>query len=245
MPDASGSVRRRVSIPARELEARKAIIAACKSMNELGINQGTSGNISVRVGGYMVITPTALPYEKMKPADLCRMPIAGEYGRFEGPLKPSTEWRFHLDIMRARPEVGSVVHCHSNYATALAICHKPIPAIHYMIAAAGGPTIKVAEYATYGTKELSDNALKALEGRTCCLLGNHGQIATGPTLDRALWLAVELETLAKQYVLTQMIGGARILPDDEIATVVEKFRIYGPQKREALKAAPARKARRR
>jgi L-fuculose-phosphate aldolase len=133
--------------------------------------------------------------------------------------------------------VGAVVHCHSTYATALAICHKPIPAVHYMIAGAGGPTINVAEYATYGTKELSVYALKALEGRTCCLLGNHGQIATGPTLDRALWLAVELETLAKQYVLTQLIGGARILPDDEIARVVEKFKIYGPQEREKLEAA--------
>jgi L-fuculose-phosphate aldolase len=105
-----------------------------------------------------------------------------------------------------------------------------------MIAAAGGPTINVGEYATYGTKELSENALKALEGRTCCLLGNHGQIATGPTLDRALWLAVELETLAKQFVLTQLIGGAHILPDDEIATVVEKFKVYGPQERKKLEA---------
>lgn len=236
MPDASSS-RRSAAISAKELAARRAIIQACNEMNTLGINQGTSGNISMRFGNIMLITPTAMPYEKMKPADLCRMPIDGDYGSFEGSLMPSTEWRFHLDILRARPEVGAVVHCHSTYATALAICHKPIPAVHYMIAGAGGPTINVAEYATYGTKELSEHALKALEGRTCCLLGNHGQIATGPTLDRALWLAVELETLAKQYVLTQIIGGARILPDDEIARVVEKFKVYGPQERETLEAA--------
>jgi len=242
MPDASGSARRG-SVSAKENSVRREIIAACRSMNALGINQGTSGNISVRVGGYMVITPTALPYHKMKPSDLCRMPIAGEYGSCEGPLKPSSEWRFHLDIMRARPDVGAVVHCHSAYATALAICHKPIPAAHYMIAAAGGPTIRVAAYATYGTKELSEFALKALEGRTCCLLGNHGQIATGPTLDRALWLAVELETLAKQYTLAQLIGGAQILSDGEIATVVEKFKGYGPQKRETLKAAKPKRRR--
>ena len=240
MPDASGSSRR-TAISPKEMAARREIVAACRAMNESGINQGTSGNISMRFGNVMLVTPTALPYDKMKPADLCRMPIDGEYGSWEGALKPSSEWRFHLDIMRARPEVGAIVHCHSNYATALAICHKPIPAVHYMIAAAGGPTIRVADYATYGTKELSDNALKALEGRTCCLLGNHGQIATGPTLDRALWLAVELETLAKQYTLTQLIGGARILPDDEIAVVVEKFQVYGPQKRETLKAKPARR----
>lgn len=186
----------------------------------------------------MLITPTGLAYEKMKPADLCRMPLAGDYGIWDGPLQPSSEWRFHLDILRARPEIGAVVHCHSNYATALAICHREIPAVHYMIAAAGGPTVRVAEYATYGTKELSDNALKALEGRTCCLLGNHGQIATGPTLDRALWLAVELETLAKQYAITRLVGEARILPGDEIAMVVEKFKSYGPQEREALAAKP-------
>ena len=236
MPDASGS-RRSAAISAKELAARRAIIEACRQMNALGINQGTSGNISMRFGDVMLITPTALAYEKMKPADLCRMPIEGDYGSFEGALVPSTEWRFHLDILRARPDVGAVVHCHSTYATALAICHHEIPAVHYMIAGAGGPTIRVAEYATYGTKELSDNALRALEGRTCCLLGNHGQIATGPTLDRALWLAVELETLAKQYTLTKLIGGARILPDDEIARVVEKFQVYGPQERATLEGA--------
>ncbi len=235
MPEASG---RPAALSAKEIAARRAIIDACRKMNALGINQGTSGNISVRFGDAMLITPTALPYDKMKPADLCRMPLEGDYGSFEGALMPSSEWRFHLDIMRARPDVGAVVHCHSTYATALAICHHEIPAVHYMIAAAGGPTIRVAEYATYGTKELSDNALRALEGRTCCLLGNHGQIATGPTLDRALWLAAELEVLAKQYTLTRLIGGARILPDDEIARVVEKFKGYGPQARPKL-AAPA------
>ena len=235
MPEAS-SARRSAALSAKEIAARRAIIEACRQMNALGINQGTSGNISLRFGDFMLITPTALAYEKMKPADLCRMPIEGEYGSFDGALIPSTEWRFHLDILRARPDVGAVVHCHSTYATALAICHHEIPAIHYMIAAAGGPTVRVAEYATYGTKELSDHALKALEGRTCCLLGNHGQIATGPTLERALWLAVELETLAKQYTLTKLIAGAHILPDDEIARVVEKFKIYGPQERETVAA---------
>lgn len=144
-------------------------------------------------------------------------------------MQPSSEWRFHLDIMRARPEVGSVVHTHSTYATTLAICGREIPALHYMIAAAGGPNIRVAPYATYGTKELSDNALKALEGRTCCLLANHGMIATGPTLKRAMWLAVELETLARQYYHSLLIGGPQLLSDTEIAGVIEKFKSYGPR----------------
>jgi L-fuculose-phosphate aldolase len=221
-----------------ELDLRRSIVTSCRAMNALGINQGTSGNISARYGKWMLITPSGVPYDEMKPGNIARMPIEGEYGSWKGPMQPSSEWRFHLDIMRARPEVGAVVHTHSTYATVLAICGKEIPAIHYMIAAAGGPTIRVAPYATYGTKELSDNALLALEGRTCCLLANHGMIATGPNLKRALWLAVELETLAKQYYLSLQIGGAQTLSDAEIGHVVQKFKGYGPRP----KAAPTRRA---
>lgn len=230
-----------------ELELRKGIIAACRAMNALGVNQGTSGNISARYRDVMLITPTSVPYEDLKPAHIAAMPIDGEYGSWKGPLSPSSEWRFHLDIMRSRPEVGSVVHTHSVYATTLAICDREIPAIHYMVAAAGGPNIRVAPYATYGTKELSDHALQALEGRTCCLLRNHGVIATGPAVTRALWLAVEIETLARQYCLSLAVGGAQILPDDEIARVVEKFRGYGPrptpaaQRKAAARSNPAAK----
>ncbi|WP_119304864.1 class II aldolase/adducin family protein [Dongia deserti] len=224
-----------------ELELRKGIIAACRAMNSLGVNQGTSGNISARYHDVMLITPSGVPYEDLKPTDIATMPIKGEYGSWKGPLNPSSEWRFHLDIMRSRPEVGSVVHTHSTYATTLAICGKEIPAIHYMVAAAGGPNIRVAPYATYGTPELSELALKALEGRTCCLLRNHGVIATGATIKRALWLAVEIETLARQYYLSLTIGGAQILPDDEISRVVEKFKNYGPKaKPTALKEAAAK-----
>lgn len=212
-----------------EMALRRGIVDACRSMNAMGINQGTSGNISARYGDVMLITPSGVPYEEMMPEDIARMPIEGEYGHWEGPMQPSSEWRFHLDIMRARPEVGSVVHTHSTYATTLAICGREIPALHYMIAAAGGPNIRVAPYATYGTKELSDNALKALEGRTCCLLANHGMIATGPTLKRAMWLAVELETLARQYYHSLLIGGPQLLSDSEIAGVIEKFKSYGPR----------------
>ena len=224
-----------------ELDLRKGIIAACRAMNVLGVNQGTSGNISARYKDVMLITPSGVPYEDLKSADIATMPIKGEYGSWSGPLNPSSEWRFHLDIMRSRPEVGSVVHTHSTYATTLAICGKEIPAIHYMVAAAGGPNIRVAPYATYGTEDLSELALKALEGRTCCLLRNHGVIATGASVGRALWLAVEIETLARQYYLSLAIGGAQILPDDEIARVVEKFKNYGPKsKPTALKKAAAK-----
>jgi L-fuculose-phosphate aldolase len=213
----------------QEHALRSGIVAACRQINALGINQGTSGNISARFGERMLITPSGVPYDAMSPDDIAALPSEGEYGAWDEPLAPSTEWRFHLDITRARPEVGAIVHTHSTYATTLAIARKEIPACHYMIAAAGGPTIRCADYATYGTKELSDNALSALEDRTCCLLANHGMIATGANLDKAMWLAVELETIAKQYYLSLAIGGPVLLPDAEIAHVMEGFKSYGPR----------------
>jgi L-fuculose-phosphate aldolase len=206
-------------------------------MNALGINQGTSGNVSARSGDRLLITPSGLPYAEMTPEHIVAMPLDADDGRYEGLLAPSSEWRFHLDIMRARSEVGAIVHTHSTYATALAICGREIPAVHYMIAASGGPTIRVAPYATYGTAELSKNAVAALDGRSACLLANHGVIATGPTLQRALWLAGEVETLAKQYYLAETLGGAQVLPDGEIACVVEKFKSYGPRAQPAPSAA--------
>ena len=215
-----------------EHELRTAIVTACREMNAIGINQGTSGNISARCGERMLITPSGVPYHEMAAEDLASMPLEGDYGSWDGPLAPSTEWRFHLDITRARPDVGAIVHAHSTFATALAIARKEIPACHYMIAAAGGPTIRCATYATYGTKELSDNALQALEDRNACLLANHGMIATGPNLAKAMWLAVELETIARQYVVSLSIGGPVLLSDAEIARVKEGFKSYGPRGRE-------------
>src|ERR1700722_3516785 len=155
-----------------ELHLRKMIVDKCRWMNATGLNQGTSGNISARHGETMLISPSATPYDVLTPDMIAAMPIDGEYGSWTGPLKPSTEWRFHLDIMKARPDVGAIVHTHSTYATVLAIAHKEIPACHYMMAAFGGTTIRCAGYARYGTKELSDLALQALEGRNGCLLAN-------------------------------------------------------------------------
>ena len=214
-----------------ELDLRRGIVDACRWMSSSGLTHGTSGNISARRGEVMLISPSGVPYDQLEPEDVVAMPLEGEYGsyRAKGANIPSSEWRFHLDIMRARPEVGAIVHTHSTYATTLAICGKDIPACHYMIAAAGGPTIRCAPYATYGTKELSEHALKALEGRACCLLANHGMIATGPNLAKAKWLAVELETIARQYYLSLAIGGPVVLSGAEIAHVQERFKSYGPR----------------
>ena len=209
---------------------RREIIAQSRKMNELGLNQGTSGNISVRIPDGLLITPSGVPYDELKPEDIVPMRMDGSWSH---PLRPSSEWRFHLDILTSRPEINAVVHAHPTYCTALAIRRQEIPAVHYMIAAAGGPSIRCAPYATYGTPELSANALKALEDRSACLLANHGLIAIGPTLTRAMWIAVEIETLAHQYILTLQLGGPVCLPDDEVQRVVEKFKDYGPRPKAA------------
>jgi L-fuculose-phosphate aldolase len=218
------------SVEARELRA--AIVEACRWLVAAGLVQGTSGNVSVRWKDRMLITPSGVPYDAMAPEDVVAVPLEGDGSTFEarGGNVPSSEWRFHFDILRARPEVGAVVHTHSPYATAFAICRKELVAAHYMIAAAGGPTVRVADYATFGTQELSDAALRALEGRKACLLANHGVIATGPTLERALWLAQEVEVLARQTAIALQIGTPVILDDAEIARVVEKFKSYGPKR---------------
>ncbi len=206
---------------------RQAIIDKCIWMNANGLNQGTSGNISVRSGDTMLVTPSATPYESMTPEMIAAMPLDGEYGSWDGPLKPTTEWRFHLDILKARPKVNAIVHTHSIYATSLAILRKEIPACHYMVAAFGGSNIRCSEYALYGTKKLSEYALKALDGRMGCLLGSHGVIALGETLEKAMWRAVELETLAKQYALSLQIGEPVILSDAEIEETLKGFASYG------------------
>ena len=206
---------------------RQAVVEAARALNALGLNQGTSGNVSVRHGKTMLITPSATPYERMRAADIAEMPLGDDDGAWKGPLKPSTEWRFHRDILRARPEFGAVVHAHPTFCTALAIARRPIPACHYMIAAFGGTDVRCAPYATFGTAALSEHALAALEARSACLLANHGMIACGESLDKALWRAVELETIARQYHHSLLIGGPVLLSDEDIAATAEKFGTYG------------------
>jgi L-fuculose-phosphate aldolase len=204
---------------------RQSIIDACRGMNALGINQGTSGNSSLRHDHGLLITPTSVPYETMQPEQIVFM---GMDGAFDHAQRPSSEWRFHLDILKARPEINAVVHAHPPYSTILAIMGLEIPPIHYMIACAGGDTIRCAPYATFGTQELSEHAVRALEDRLACLLEHHGMIAVGPSLSKAMWLAVEVETLARQYHGCLQIGTPRLLPKAEIENVLGRIAGYGP-----------------
>ena len=202
----------------------KSLIKACLEMQNSGLVKGTSGNISHRVKDGMIITPSAVNYSSMKPKSIVRVDQNGHFSRDK---KPSSEWRFHLDIYLAKEDVNAVVHTHSPYATALAIQNLPIPAIHYMIAAAGGNDIKVASYATFGTKQLSKNIMLALEGRTACLIEHHGVVACGKSFKEALNLASEVENLAKQYWIILSAGMTpRLLSDESMAEVHSKMGAY-------------------
>lgn len=212
-----------------ELALREDIIARCREMNSSGINQGTSGNISVRYEDRMLISPSATPYDQMTPDMIASVGLEDTSGRYEGPLKPSTEWRFHQKLLRGRPDAGAVVHAHPTYCTTLAIARKEIPSCHYMIAAFGGNNVRCAGYATFGSEELSELAIDAMTGRTACLLANHGMIAIGETLAKAMWRAIELETIAKQYYLSLAIGGPVLLSDAAIDDTHRGFAGYGLQ----------------
>lgn len=206
---------------------RAAIIAACRAMEARGLTQGTSGNVSVRHGGDMLITPSATAYDALRPEMIAAMAIAdNEAGEWQGPLKPSSEWRFHRDILATRPEVGAVVHTHSPHATALAMTRRAIPAGHYMVAAFGGNDVRCAGYARFGTAALSGLVIEALRDRKACLMANHGAITLGRDLDEALSLAIELEALARQHVLALAVGGPVILGATEMAEVHAAFAGY-------------------
>ncbi len=207
-------------------ELRRKIINTAQKMNALGINHGKSGNVSARADNGFLITPTGIAYDETKPEQIVETEFDGS---FKGGTLPSSEWRFHADIYRARADVHAIVHTHSTFATTLACLGKNIPAFHYMIAVAGGRNIRCAPYATFGTQALSDHALAALDGRDACLLAQHGMIVVGVSLEKALALAVEVESLARMYWQALQIGEPPILDDAEMTIVLEKFRTYGQQ----------------
>jgi len=209
-------------------ELRRAVIDTARAMNAAGINVNKAGNVSARCrrgarDGF-VVTPSGVPYRELDPEDIVFVTDAGDVA---GKQAPSSEWRFHRDIYAARPEFGAIVHTHSPHATALACHGRGLPAFHYMVATAGGADIRCAPYATFGTQALSDHALRALAGRSACLLAHHGVIACGPDLEQALALAIEVEHLAGIYLAACTLGEPAQLDADEMQRVLQRFATYG------------------
>jgi L-fuculose-phosphate aldolase len=205
---------------------RMALIRTARLTIERGLNVNKSGNASARcVRGDaegLLITPTAIAYQELEPEDLVFVNL--QDGRCSGARTPSSEWRIHLDILRARREFGAIVHTHSPAATALSCHGLDLPAFHYMVAVCGGPDVRCAAYATFGTQSLSDHAMAALQGRKACLLRNHGALGCGGDLADALAMAQEVEHLAHIYLLARPLGEPLRLTEDEMQRVAERFR---------------------
>jgi L-fuculose-phosphate aldolase len=202
------------------------VLATARAMNASGINRGSAGNVSARCEDGFMITPTGMAYDACTAADMARV---GADGTATGRRKPSSEWRFHRDIYAARPEAGAVVHTHSPFGTALACQEQGIPAFHYMVARFGGVDVRCADYATFGSQELSDAIVRAADGRCACLMAHHGMVVFGRDCDHALALAVELETLCEQYWRVLQLGAPKLLSAAEMTRVLAKFAGYGQQ----------------
>ena len=209
---------------ASEQMLRDQMLAAALQLDAIGLNRGSTGNLSVRIGEHWLVTPSGVAAQDLTPQSMVRMDFNGEP---LGPGKPSSEWRFHRDILASRPDVHAIVHTHSRFATAFACLHREIPAFHYMIAIAGGDNIRCAPYALFGTQALSDHALEALQDRKACLLGNHGLIALGADLRKAVAVAIEVESLCEQYWTALQLGEPTILSLEQMQAVQEKFKTYG------------------
>lgn len=209
---------------ADEAALRRAMVEAALELDARGLNRGSSGNVGVRCGDRILVTPSGVPARELTAPGMVMLTLNGDV---VGAGRPSSEWRFHRDILVARPDVHAVVHVHSPFATTLACLGLEVPPFHYMIAALGGSTIRCAPYALFGTQALSDHALAALEGRRACLLAHHGMIAIGRDLKHALALCVETESLCEQYWRARQIGEPGHLSESQMAEVLEKFKTYG------------------
>ena len=201
---------------------RQQLVTVARRMNGTGLNQGTSGNLSVRIEEGILVTPSSLPYEQMEVGDLVALDLSGQPLK-EKQRRPSSEWRLHADVLSCRPEAMAVLHCHPIHATALACHDRGIPAFHYMVAVAGGDEIRCAPYATFGTKELSDNVVNALAQRNACLLARHGMVTLGKDLESALRVAVEVETLARMYLQALQLGEPPVLSKEQMRAVHSQF----------------------
>jgi len=208
---------------------RHALLETALAMNRTGLNQGTSGNLSLRLSDdEFLLTPSALAYERCSSADLVTLNRDGTV--VDGVRKPSSEWRIHRDIYQDRAEAGAILHAHPPWCTTLACLERAIPCFHYMVAVAGGDTISCAPYAVFGSRELSENVLAALAGGRCaCLMAHHGMVCFARDLDAVLALAIEVENLARIYVQALQVGKVPLLSAKEMARVQERFEEYRRQ----------------
>ena len=206
---------------------RQDIIDCAVAMSTSGLSSGRSGNVSARFEDGFLITPSGLAYGRLSVDDIVYIDADGKSA--DDRRLPSSEWRFHHDIYQTYKETGGIVHCHSRHATALACCNAEIPAFHYMVAAGGGRKIPIASYALFGTQELSDHVVAALDGYKAALMEHHGLVALGKDVAGALELAHEVEDLAAQYVLVRSLGGDQTLSDAQMDEVIERFKTYGEQ----------------
>ncbi|HEV7416408.1 class II aldolase/adducin family protein [Tianweitania sediminis] len=207
-----------------EQQARERIVEAVLFLEEKGLNHGSAGNVSLRLGDHLLITPTGGRGSWLKPKDIVRLSLDGTV---QGDGIPSSEWRFHTGILGRRPEAQAVVHTHADCCVALSCLRKPIPAFHYMVASFGGNAIPVSRYEPFGSKALAEAAVEAIEGHYACLLANHGMIVTGRSLQHALDLTVKLETLARQYILACQAGDPVMLSDEDMVEVHRRYGNYG------------------
>ena len=207
-----------------EAGLRQALVQALRQLDAKGLNRGSTGNLSARWGAGMLITPTGMGADDLQPEDLVWL---GHDGQQRGRFKPSSEWHFHQAIYQARPELNAVVHTHATHATALACLRRDLPAFHYMVAVAGGDSVRCAPYRLFGTEALSDVTVQALHGRKACLLATHGLVSAGTTLREAMKISIEIESLCQTYLAALAAGDPVLLGPDEMAVVIERFRSYG------------------
>ena len=207
-----------------EAELRPAVVAAVQRLDALGLNRGSTGNVSARWGSGMLITPTGMGADGLRAQDLVWV---GWDGTVQGAWRPSSEWHFHQAVYGARPDLQAVVHTHSTHAAALACLRRPLPAFHYMVAVAGGDSVPLVPYFTFGSQALSQAVALALADRDACLLANHGLVAAGTSLGHAMKVVCEIESLCEVYLKALAVGEPALLSAAEMAVVIDKFRHYG------------------
>lgn len=208
-----------------EDEARQQLVDAMRALDARGLNRGTSGNLSVRFGTGMFVTPSGVTPDQLTAEAMVFVKADG--GVAPGAARPSSEWRMHMGLYQRRADAQAIVHCHARHSTILACAHREIPPLHYMVAVGGGASVPVAPYATFGSDELAGNVAATLDGRRACLMANHGLIALGSSLPVAMAIAEEIEEQAAVYCGSLAIGGPKLLGDDEMARIITAFGRYG------------------